>query len=236
MQHTGNQQGTSYYNPDDLAKITLNQLSNYNNHINPIGNKQGTSYYNPDDLAKTTLTQLSNYNNHINPVGNQSINLANANDATHWEAPITMKDLVKNINYLGSAGFNQDHTAELQNYNTNTIKEKISKLPNPTPSNYNKIPDINSLGDTYLKEQINIDRFNPANQYGYNASRPQFNQENKVKPSIGDNINRNMYDTLSTNQLYNNIIGSVELNLEKHNKNALQNSELESYLCKLGIN
>ena len=174
-----------------------------------------------DMHAPTTIKQLINYNNYNNAVGNQSTSMANAVDATNWDVALTLKDIVKNNNYIGTAGFDTQTIAPILYADTNTTKEFISQSRQPTNSNYNMIPDSNTLGEYSLKEHVNIDRFNPPNQINFNQNRLELNQTNKTKVYYDDHINQNQNNIL-TNPYYNN--GIAKINYVSNNPNMNQNN------------
>jgi hypothetical protein len=174
-----------------------------------------------DMHAPTTIKQLINYNNYNSAVGNQTTSMANAVDATNWDVALTLKDIVKNNNYIGTAGFDSQTIAPILYADTNTSKEFISQSRQPTNSNYNMIPDSNILGEYSLKEHVNIDRFNPPNQINFNQNRLELNQTNKTKVYYDDNINQNQNNIL-TNPYYNN--GIAKINYISNNSNINQNN------------
>jgi hypothetical protein len=204
-------QGPNFYNPNDLAKQTQQGELVQKTNMGWLGTHQDSGYTVTDARAPLTLKQLINYNNHINGVGNQSIYSANSADATNWNAPITLKDIVKYEDYIGIAGnsYKTLDTVQYKNAHTNTSKEVVLKEREPTNSNVSMIPDKNSIGIVELKDQINIDRFNPPRQTNFNAARPEINQMNRTNITYGDNINKSQIDTLKTNPYYSNGVNQL---------------------------
>jgi len=204
-------QGPNMYNPFNIPKQTGKETIMTQSFNTFIGTHQDSGYAVTDATAPTTLKQLVNYNNHIQGVGNESMMKANSNDATNWDARLTLKDIVKSENYVGSGGnsFKTINNIQYNNAQTNAIKEIIITERNPTSSNVSMIPNINTIGNIALKDHVNIDRFNPPRQTDFNSSRTVINQINKTNPYFQDNINQNQIDTLSTNPYYSNGINQM---------------------------
>ena len=204
-------QGPNMYNPFNIPKQTGKETIMTQQFNTFIGTHQDSGYTVTDARAPTTLKQLVNYNNYIQGIGNESMMKANSNDATNWDARITLKDIVKSENYIGSGGnsFKTINNLQYNNAQTNAIKEIIITERNPTNSNVSMIPNINTIGNIALKDHVNIDRFNPPRQTDYNSSRTVITQMNKTNPYFQDNINQNQIDTLSTNPYYSNGINQM---------------------------
>ena len=142
----------------------------------------------------------------MNGVGNQSTSLANPSDATQWYAPTTLKDQVKNVDYVGGMGMTSQQMNQMQyaNANTNAFKEVTLESRDPTMSNVKFAPSVHSMGSIEFKNQINVDRYNPPRQTNFNNSRPDINMVQKSTPYYGDNINQHQITTLQTNPYYSN--------------------------------
>ena len=195
----------------DEIKQTQKQDLVQKTNMGYLGTHQDSGYTVTDARAPITLKQLINFNNHVNSVGNQTISRSNAFDATNWDAKLTLKDMVKYQDYIGSLGNSHGtvNNMQFENAHTNLTKEILTAGREPTNSNISMIPQIQSLGQVELKEQINIDRLNPPRQTNFNAARPEINQMNKTNISYGDNINLSQMDTLKTNPYYVNGINQM---------------------------
>ena len=190
----------------DQVRRTQQQDFVNNQSMGWAGTHQDSGYAVTDARAPTTMKQLINYNGHTNGVGNQSILQSNAAIATNWYAPTTLKDQVKNVNYIGSGGITSQQINQMQyaNANTNAFKEVTVGSRDPTTANVNLAPSVGSLGSVELRDPINIDRFNPPKQSNFNAARPDMNMMQRTTPFYNDNINQNQMSTLQTNPYYSN--------------------------------
>ena len=195
----------------DEMKQTQKQDLVQKTNMGYLGTHQDSGYIVTDARAPITLKQLINFNNHVNSIGNQTTSRSNAVDATNWDAPLTLKDMVKYQDYISALGNSHGTVNHMQfeNAHTNLTKEILSTGRAPTNSNVSMIPQIQSMGQVELKEQINIDRLNPPRQTDFNAARPEMNQMNKTNISYGDNINLSQMDTLKTNPYYVNGINQM---------------------------
>ena len=194
---------------EDDVRQTQKQSLVLETNMGYIGTHGDQGYIVTDASAPTTLKQTMNYNNYSGAIGNKTINNANSAIATNWEAPITMKQTINYNNHGGGIRNNNEIITPIQNAHTNISKEVVSKSRDPTSSNVNMIPDINSIGQIILKDHVNIDRFNPPSQIINNLARPEINQINKLNPFYDDNINKYKYNTMASNDYFNNGIASL---------------------------
>jgi hypothetical protein len=131
---------------------------------------------------------------------------SNAAIATQWYAPTTLKDQVKNVNYMGAVGTTSQQMNQMQyaNANTDSFREITVTGRAPTTGNVNLAPSVFAMGSVELRDQINIDRFNAPRQTNFNAARPDINMMQRTMPSHDDNINQYQMSTLQTNPYYSN--------------------------------
>jgi len=199
------QQGPTTQLQDQVRRTQQQDFVN-NQSMGWAGTHQDSGYAVTDAHAPTTMKQLINYNGHTNGVGNQSMLQSNAAIATNWYAPTTLKDQVKNVNYIGSGGITSQQINQMQysNANSNAFKEVTVGSRDPTTANVKLAPSVTSIGSVELRDQINIDRFNPPRQSSFNAARPDMNMMQRTTPFYNDNINKNQMSTLQTNPYYSN--------------------------------
>ena len=68
--------GSVAYDPNDIARNTIKETTEHNQHITNAGQNNGSIAYDPNDIARSTIKELTDHNQHILGPGHNRANIA----------------------------------------------------------------------------------------------------------------------------------------------------------------
>jgi hypothetical protein len=146
-----------FNNAFDAPTTTLRQIASVNDYLSAIKQVIGAhAAYDPNDLARQTLRQTTTSFNY-DPAGGWSYN--GGYQVTNMEAPTTLKDVTKVLDYVGTGGNAYANTV-IENYlaaHTNTSKEQVAKGRKPTDTGPKQAPTGEAV-NMHMKNMPTLNR------------------------------------------------------------------------------